>query len=1523
MTDDAAPAVLPPSTALLGKSELVSQTSHGPTLGTVASQVLSDALKEMYPDLTIDPDRSMIATPQWLIVQNDLVPGVSRFESLSHTLVRLSLFDETANFIAGEHFLTTEPDAPTPLQLAVDIEDIAALLNDYAPLLFVEYQARQLDFWNQTGKRLPRWQELAESLRKALNVKQVQGWNADECAMAQQVFLKPDKSERSDDAFTNLQACLIDIDTVEDGISQHLMIGGALVLRATHQSRELITMFTIESGYESFESLEKLGESLPARITGQLAGRAMQWRLFEPDGNVFDHMAWALVASQLDSIDALRRIDTAPVSAAAPGLAPKAPVDEQVRLDSLEAAIPEWLLSASPADIAAYGQYITRLGQLYQEPTQKSAKDEIESISQYAQREMREAIVKDKQAEGAAALPLDELEITITNSFTGGNLTLPNPLDTHTETLAEFALENAAPYLTSLRFKDATTVPEWLTADLLLRLSRQIDVGKTYPQMLKRKLIDDPVEVKRQARLYEKQLRLLLPLAALECKVRHENGVDETGYNYIVQLMDEIASDLQALSICPLTLIPQHRVISSKDTVTNMFIIGPTDPANGPCLLYRPLSERPLMQFPSRQNLLYALHQPGELRDSVLAWLPDKAMSFEYAQYVFPVGLPSPWLITQQLNDPLLSLNGLGRVTLGNEAIDGDRLRALFDNNAEALVALADRESQSNAEQRWALLRDSGWALFNVASNFLSGALGTAVWVWQSIDALQQALDAHERGDRFAEWTSLGDMLLTLGIILTHHAVMRRQAASGKAPRRSVEVETPVKPEAVSVTVTFDKASLRAELKPEHCSSIEVAGSVPRRAPTAMGAFLDTLEVDKPDLASENLSRINEQPPYLYQLDDKTYASVGERWFEVSVDADEQITINYPGDPARSGPSLKRAAHGLWDVDLRLRLRGGGPKSRREVKKKEKAKRRLELEKEFETFKADEVNKKQELLLAQANIKTATPQTLAAMIDLYAAALEVRMLDYEQALKNLKEYRANDGTTGYVYNMLRLNTELQKHISLWYNIKGHQYNKLARQLIEGETADPPLPRQTFVDIIGKATELGQQFVERLTFARTSLVELKALGRAGITRAIELESLLAESTPLDFKVNEIGMAQELCLQDQTGPLMKQARDALAQILVNAAGAAREFSVLMKGITPPVNPEATLQRLNRLIDVFADADQRIQDLPEQHPGLTLPNPLMRLRTLIEEFSQLAQGEVDSVLLNNPQLVTPEVTPLPRPGPSRLAIKVSKSRPRTGSEPSSSTSQASSRPAPIENILPKAVTPPSVQPNDYTLIADALILNLDVPFFLERTEKDAQRPSRIPADMQDIFEQYARRLEQTATSVDEALARMTASGHEPLPTATLGAELRGRATDVRTKGVAVRADLYKNRKPTSESLEWMNTNRQLQIDRNPKGRIKTRQMGDYFQEYRIFYKDPKSQKNQLLWVAHFHYPNEQTPVDQPATAHLKIADAYLKDLTPALRSSLTSFAPIDGVLRKINAPELRQLFFDLEPKAASSST
>ena len=1528
MTQVSTPTSPSNATLLLDRSNLVSLTSQGPTLNDVSSQVLREALKQLYPQLDIDPDQTLIVTPRWRMEDGTLSADSPYVETLTHALVHLSWSAGVANFIEGEHFLTTDRLARSPIHLAVSVEDIAQLLNDHAPLLSVEVQQYELAFWNEAVNGHPRWHGLCETLRNAFNVQLAKGWNADQCAVARALYTHPDKTERAlkNTEIPGIKACLIDVDNSEAPNTTHLMLGGAIALKATYKQREQVMLYTIEGGYEAFDSLEQLGASLPARIDTNLAGRTLKWRLVEPDGNIFDHMAWALIASQMDAINAL--IPSTPVAGTGtiPGLrttvtpAEHFSTADKNRIKQLEAAIPDWLSNASASHLQDYSHSLSRLGKL----RNASGLNDIPLISAYAQTKMREAIVTDKASEGAAQLPLDDLQIMVTNSFTAGGFTLPNPHDRHIESVGDFALQNIAPYLAELHFKNNDPVPQWLTVDYLIAMAAQVNVGKIYPQLLRSKLIDDPAQVVLQKQRYFNQLPDLLRLKALECMLQQEGGVDETGYRYICELMDvAIGKPRQGTLdtvIRPLTFMPRHRLMSDGDTVTNMFIVGPRKKPGAPCLLYRPLLEQPLLQFASEANLVYALHQPGELRDSILAWLATPALSFEYAQYVFPVGLPSPWLAAQSDIDTLLTLDLAGPIDLGTEEIVDDILATLFNSNASTMAEQADRQSLSNGERRWALLRDSAWAIFNVASTFLSGPVGTAVWVWQSISEIQHALDAHEQGDTLVEWSSLGDVLVTLAIVLTHRAYEQRHSEWTGHTRKKPAWELPTLPaprplpEPVPVTISMDPLVFSGELPASHASSLVIGVSVPRRSGPTLAAFLDTLKVSAPDLNNTELETLNEKPPHLYQLNDTHYAQVGERWFQVSIDDDGEVQLSNPKEPMRAGPLLGNDHHGKWYVDTRLRLRGGGPKSRLKAFKQAKDNRKHDLSAQLEAFKGQEKTHQEALDRLQNAMVKATAENLETASRFYTDKLDERSKSYGDALEQLREWRSLGGETGYAYDLLRLTTEREKFLSLWFTVKKNQYATLMQKLVEQASFNSAEPVRRNLTDIQQATALGNAIIERLELSKATLSGLKVLGRAGLTGTQGIARLLPKFTRLEFKANEIGMAYELCIQETSDETMSQARAATASIVVDAADASHEVAEIMKQPRVTEPPEERIKKLSRLADIYADTHQRIQDLPTRYPGMIHQSPLDHLQTLISEFQALTLTQLDDML---PEAEESFLQKPPQPavaGPSRPKVKVTKTRPHiVESEVPQTTDQLKEEEA-FQKLTPKSAQPARPALDDLDTIAAALNLNLDVNDFIRRTNRDAERANRIPADVQDLFDLQALKLEESATNVDRAMSSIRSAGGQPPPISSQSLEMREAAIRLRKEGIRTRTKMLKKRKPRQEYFQWLHENRQIKIVRNGQGRIRTKGRKDYFQEYRIL---DTSNNDQELWVAHFHYETLESNSTQPTAAHLKVSDKYLATLEPELRQQLATLQPIDYVLRRITSASTQSLFLTLDPQ------
>jgi len=1532
MTETTAPPENSPP--LLKQSRLVELTSRGYSLHQVASRLLRTALEKRYPDQHIDPDHTLLATPIRDLDDPQMPVRAYDFESLSHALIHHGLYKTRACYVEGEHFLTRTPTANPPVHLAVDMDEFTALLNDHAPLLFIEYQQQQLDYWNESENGRPQWQELSDLLRSAVDVQSVSGWDADACRLGRFVALHPTKAERptAEEPFTDLRACVMDIDRNEDGNTTHALIAGALVLTATFGQRKRVLMYTIADGYESFDSLAQLGGSLSQRVDPENPESPLTWRLIEPDGNIFDAFAQALIANQLVAIESLdpdspsthAQVDTNPHSATRFN-----PLEKR-RFNQLQNAIPAWLKDAPVNDLQTYSDCITALGTLRDGAENDAFRDkDLPAIKPYAEQKMREAILADSSAEGAADLPLERLRITVTHSLETAGFTLPDPLDQVRETLGEFALQNTAPYMASIDFDDGRSVPAWLTVDYLTGISEKVDIGGEYPKLIRRTLIDDPVRAALQRTRYTLQLPILLSLLALECKLRRLGGVDAQGQAYIHQLMDSIASeqapDEYPVTIRPLAFTPVRRLSGRSDTVANMFIIGPRNHRQGPCLLYRPMLDVPLMQFASMENLIYAVHQPGELRNSVLAWLDSPALSFEYAQYVFPSGLPSPWTLTQLAFEPLLHLDLTGPIKLANQPLTGDILGSLYTANSQAVIELADRQSVSNSERRWTLLADSGWAIFSVASNFISGAAGTAVWVWQTIELIQQAVDAQERSNNMVAWRSTADVLLALGILLTHRAISRRnksmesrlKAARKTAPVREpiddpIGSERPALPPPV-VQITLDPLTIADALPSGHRTLLDPALLPRPDNSTRFKAMLDSFKVEEPDLTGKSTSPDN----HLHSVDGKTYAPVGNRWFQVIALENEPVYIVHPQDPLRTGMALKYdTATGKWHWDPRLRLRGGGPTGRIEALRRAKEQKKTSAWQALELFMARESAEKRTLLEDISALQAdASEDTFNRILPRYLDKAMKLGNDYTQALEQLDTWHQNGGAGVYYQaQLMRMTGEQHRCLGSWLRMKMRLYAKTSKKIAESFEKKTPLPRKEQIETATAATLISDEMITGLQTLQHSLQTLEAHAGKARKLAADLTRLMPNFTGLDLKANEIGMSYERCVSERPGLIMEAARLDIGILTIKAADAGHELIRLNRIPLGTTGQAERIEQLSHWNDLLTGIDERIAQLPNDFREQFVQARLDRVRELIGEFRALARERLIAEV-PEPELEQPPATVRqePQPSTSQPKPRVSKSRrrPDSSSEPSSSGTRQPEDEAPFVKISAHP-TKPALATDSVEFLTAAMDLGLNIDNFNKSTRDEAKRPGRIPADIRDMFDQQIARLEQNAKDLDAALTRQRAANQNVWPVASLPQELREGAARTRIEAATTYGAMLKQRKPRETYFHWLYENAQVEVVKDPRGRIRTQQRGDYFQEYRIL---DRTNGNRPLWVAHFHYEKPADTDDHYTVAHLKFADAYLQTLDAKTRQALNTFDAVDNALRRIVDPRVRDLF--LKPK------
>ena len=592
--------------------------------------------------------------------------------------------------------------------------------------------------------------------------------------------------------------------------------------------------------------------------------------------------------------------------------------------------LPDWLTDASASDQSLYARHLKDLAALNSLNAGKTYEDGIPSIHQFALDQLKTELLKDHPT--LQHLKLDKLKIQVKSLVVWGLFTVPGQYETTTFSLAELALQNliALPTGNKTLLSDVGhSIPNQITVAYLETLISRCNIGATYPKLIRSKLLDDSAEASRRKKLYRDHLRVQLPMLALQHKIRRIGGIDERGYRYVVAVMQDESGDQyvdgKAIVMRRLSFNPKRRLINSNDDVTNMYIIGPENAQDGPCVLYRPLFEPALLQYPSPANLLYAISQSRTLRDSVVTWLPD-SVRHHYTNYVFTSHWPSPWLVAEFLVNPSDLWTYSGPVNLGEEVLNGDRFKTLFDSNANALVELADRQSVSNAERRWDTLKQAGWVLFNAALPFMGRVASTSAWIWQIVEQLDTFAQAHEEGDKPAQWSALTDVLLNLGMAITLHSAQRSRPKFEPARIEPTKVKTTeLAPEtpgpSSTISFTVEQLPERTSLAPppDHEIALNTSGAI-NRTPALETSMLEGFKIEKPD----DLGTVIDQPAadqYLYQLGEQHYAPVGKNWFMVKVDDDKNIVVIDPNQTHRIGPMLVHNAQGQWSVDHRIRLR--------------------------------------------------------------------------------------------------------------------------------------------------------------------------------------------------------------------------------------------------------------------------------------------------------------------------------------------------------------------------------------------------------------------------------------------------------------------------------------------------------------------------------------------------------------------------------------------------------------------------
>jgi hypothetical protein len=1512
-------------------TDLLTQLVTGPSLREVGSTVLRSALAELYPALELDPDLVMVGTPSWITENQRIIAGDIQFESLTDALLWHVIADKPVMYLDGEHFLTRQPTANPSIQLPVNIDAIGRQLNTLSTMLFTAYQEQQLDYWNEhTSVDTPRWQELSLALRARWNLKQVKGWDADQLALAQLVFHYPDRVVRQPHDTYQTRICLVDLDRGGAHAGHLNTMDIAVVIGVKHE-RTLILSHSVVMGFRAHASLEALGDYLGLFSSDVPPGSQLEWRLVEPEGDFFDTQACTLIALQAQALGELDFSNNS--RRTVPHRVAQHPHKNDTRFNRIDPLLPEWLAQAHPNDLSAFSRHLMDLAEI-REGSTTSFEQEIPPIQRFALDHI--SLQMQKKHPEAKQLKLADLRIHIVSPVvwgtqaTGGSETL-------ILSLAELALENliAVPLGDkTLYFLNAEAVPDWLTVAYVEELVTTVNVGKTYPALIKERLIDDPLKSVYLRDLYSRHLQVQLPLLALQNKIRGEGAIDEQGYRYVVAVMSPASEarrvDDQEIVIRPLSFVLDQQDDDRADIVSNMFVIGPRDQSKGPCLLYRPLLDHALTQYPTPASLIYAIKHSKKIRESVLAWLPDQVRA-TYSNYIFHGDLPYLAIFAELLTNPLLNVNLNKPVRLGSQVLDGDYLPALFNANAYALIDLADRQSVSNAESHWATLKLGAWKLFNAVLPFLDPTFGAAVWIWQLFDDLQQTLEAVQNDDHELAQSALTDLILSLAMVLAHRAATRGKPAqrfSETVPEQSKITGTPLPPAKIHIKQRPD--IFTADLPDSHQSGIHSSGAL-NRTPVSLGQTLERFAIDKPAELGQAIVEGPQQ--HLYASGEKLYANVGARWFEVQLSNQQDVQIiDTRHQPMRSGPLLVHNRQGRWFIDTRLRLRGGGLKSRKAQVLLQNAQRIEELRGHLKAFNEQLGPTKTALIAARKALTSATEETLKAHEAVFLQKLEAQIRTYDTTLGYLKELNRIDAVPRYRASMIEM-----LRAQLFFNQSWIDHLEPAFKtsldltltlLADEEMGIKPTDLRPYKEML----RLSTLMIERIEMAQTNFLELGILGKEAAQVASDFRKKLPRFEVQDMRALLVTLTREFCVKDGDGTAVAQARESIER-LVDEADLAIQNSLDLQREDNLLGDHQRIEALNTLVDQFTSIDQRLKDLPGQFADVMINEQLELLQRRIDEFGQQSTRQLTQLLRDRgPQQ--------PQPGPSRTPVKKAiKTRfkgtqlavPRKEAEghvpladvKASLTGKVlatfhEKEPGVwVQRLRSKPLKPQS--PQSLTSMIGSAQTQLDaVNGFIERQKNQAREPNRLPVEIEESLTHHANQLSETARAIEQALVAAPSSNAQAGAAVQLKQKLDAAVKQLKTEGHQLRVSMTKRQLPTAPRVEWLLGHQEVTIDMIPGRRRLKGPKKDFLEEYEI----RERQSNAVLWYAHFHYERADTSAELFSAAHLKTKEQRLLGGSYNLSSAASTQEVIAIYRSEIGVQLAKKLFFSGAPTSSTGA-
>lgn len=569
-----------------------------------------------------------------------------------------------------------------------------------------------------------------------------------------------------------------------------------------------------------------------------------------------------------------------------------------VRIDNslFEATLPSWLTTAPLNDLKLYHDLLERYYL-----SSNGGHDflfGIATMQDYARQRLVEQLSQDFPNQ---TLDPDQITVVsrryVTASMVGQVPSgVPAATVRHSESLTEYAINrfsNDQGAVLSIESVAQPVAVRLLGPEYLRRLVRRLDVGAGYVELLRKALTPGDAAYATRNRLFLEQAPLMLMGVALPDKLQGNLSVQ--AYQFIARVFDmpdgiarEPVDGVRVI-ISPLQLVADHGM--SPDTVAGVYLICNATLDAGPIVLCA-IHHSPFVfrEYASRTALMSDIRNNQALQQLLLERLdPEVRRRYDHGGFTEP-HLP---FSVESLGD--VPLRAPGPVTLAVTEFKGNALQCLFNDTIKLLLDTGVSNAVSNDQADQAGRTFLAMLGVEQVLSLLPGKLAALVTLWQS-ETLFRASAVSVSGRRWGE--ALSEFSAALGVMVT----AREQAILEKIPEDQVGAgaEAPDgdgddSPSAFSWRHTSLSADQQARLQ-----------------------GLEARHVALSHMRHDNLLNL-----YLDTADDTPYAVVGGKVYQVrhATETGEWSIVGADGTP---GPQLSLDSNQRWQLNLDLRLRGGG-----------------------------------------------------------------------------------------------------------------------------------------------------------------------------------------------------------------------------------------------------------------------------------------------------------------------------------------------------------------------------------------------------------------------------------------------------------------------------------------------------------------------------------------------------------------------------------------------------------------------